>query len=89
MGFIYKITNQINNKVYIGQTITPIKQRMYKHYSNAKKAKTGIDFAINKYGKENFLVEEICKCKNEELDDLEKFYIQKYNSYYNGYNLTM
>ena len=39
MGFIYKITHQINNKVYIGQTITPIKQRMYKHYSNAKKAK--------------------------------------------------
>jgi len=31
MGYIYKITNNINGKAYIGQTITPVKLRMYKH----------------------------------------------------------
>ena len=81
MGYIYKITNKINNKMYIGQTITTIKERMYKHYSNAKKATTGIDFAIGKYGKENFIVEEVCSCLDEDLDDLEQFYIAKFDTY--------
>ena len=89
MGYIYKITNKINNKMYIGQTITTIKERMYKHYSNAKKATTGIDFAIGKYGKENFIVEEICSCPNEDLNDLERFYIAKFDTYNTGYNLTI
>lgn len=89
MGYIYKITNKINNKMYIGQTITTIKERMYKHYSNAKKATTGIDFAIGKYGKENFIVEEVCSCLDEDLDDLEQFYIAKFDTYNNGYNLTI
>lgn len=91
MGFIYKITNKINGKVYIGQTITPIKNRMYKHYSQARNGKniTGIDAAIKKYGKENFEVEQILECPNEDLDLQEKFYISKYNSFENGYNLTI
>ena len=89
MGYIYKITNKINNKMYIGQTITTIKERMYKHYSNAKKATTGIDFAIGKYGKENFIVEEVCSCLDEDLDDLEQFYIAKFDTYNTGYNLTI
>lgn len=91
MGFIYKITNKINGKVYIGQTITPIKNRMYKHYSQARNGKniTGIDAAIKKYGKENFKVEQILECPNEDLDLQEKFYISKYNSFENGYNLTI
>lgn len=88
MGYIYKITNKINNKSYIGQTINPIHIRMYKHYSQAKKATTGIDFAIQKYGKENFIVEQLCECPNEHLDNLEKYYINYYDTYNNGYNLT-
>lgn len=63
---------------------------MYKHYSNAKKAKTGIDFAINKYGKENFsvrILEEI-DTNQEDLDTKEVFWIEFYNAvkskeYYN------
>ena len=89
MGYIYKITNKQNNKSYIGQTISPIHIRMYKHYSNAKTAKTGIDFAINKYGKENFIIEQLCECDNKNLDDLERYYIQYYDTYNNGYNLTI
>lgn len=89
MGYIYKITNLINNKSYIGQTKNTIKIRMYKHYSKAKQENiTGIDAAIKKYGKENFIIEELCQCQNQDLDELEKFYINKYDTFNKGYNLT-
>lgn len=90
MGFIYKITNKVNGKVYIGQTIMPVKNRMYKHFSKARTGEgtTGIDAAIRKYGEENFEIEQILECPNEDLDFQEKFYISKYNSFENGYNLT-
>lgn len=89
MGYIYKITNKINGKSYIGQTSTPINVRMYKHYSNAKNAITGIDFAIQKYGKENFEVQQVCECPDECLNDQERYYIHYYDTYQNGYNLTI
>lgn len=89
MGYIYKITNKINNKSYIGQTITPIKDRMNKHYSHSKVATTGIDYAIHLYGQENFIVETLCECLNSELDVMERYYIQYYNTYNDGYNLTI
>lgn len=89
MGYIYKITNQINQKSYIGQTINSIKERMRKHYDHALEATTGIDYAIYKYGKNNFTVEEICQCDDAQLDELERYYIQLYDTYNNGYNLTI
>lgn len=90
MGIIYKITNNISGKSYIGQTRTSLADRMRRHYYVARTdAQTGIDFAIKKYGKENFTVQIICECKNEELDEKEKYYIQLYDTYYNGYNLTL
>ena len=89
MGYIYKITNKINGKSYIGQTITPIRVRMYKHYSQSKIATTGVDYAIQKYGRENFTVEQICKCDDNDLDHLERYYIDYYDTYNNGYNLTI
>ena len=90
MGYIYKITNKINGKIYIGQTITPIQNRMSKHYSRAKTGTnlTGIDAAIKKYGKDNFEIEQVVECPNEDLNQQEQFYISKYKSFENGYNLT-
>ena len=61
---------------------------MKKHYSRSQDATTGIDFAIGKYGKENFLVELLCECDDNELDELERYYIEYFDSYNNGYNLT-
>lgn len=44
--------------------------------------------AINKYGKENFLIEEIERCPKEKLDEREVYWISYYDSYHNGYNST-
>lgn len=68
----------------------PLKQRMYKHYSQAnKEGISGIDGAIRKYGKENFLVYIIEECPDELLNEKECYYIEKFDTYYNGYNLTL
>ena len=90
MGYIYKITNKISGKSYIGQTITPIEERMRKHISDAKweQGITGIDAAIRKYGIENFNVEQLCECANKDLDFQEIYYIKKFNTFNKGYNLT-
>lgn len=89
-GYIYKITNKVNNKVYIGQTKTSIAKRWNAHktrYNN--NIRSGIYGAMHKYGIENFKIEKIIECPIEDLDKMEKYYIKKYNSYYNGYNLTL
>lgn len=63
---------------------------MYKHYSQAnKEGISGIDGAIRKYGKENFLVCIIEECPDELLNEKECYYIEKFDTYYNGYNLTL
>lgn len=94
---IYKYVNNINQKVYIGQSIN-LEQRKYAHKSSAYNEKAS-DYnsqfhqAIRKYGFENFSYEVIAEISNEEyskqmLDDLEKYFIQYYNSYNHGYNAT-
>ena len=88
-GYIYMIENNINHKKYIGQTKTPLEVRWKKHISNANTSKIGIAGAIHKYGVNNFTFKEIVKCDISELDELEKYYIKKYDTYYNGYNLTL
>lgn len=88
-GYIYKITNTINNKVYIGQTKTSIKKRWNAHKTRYNdNNRQGIYSAMRKYGIDNFKIEKIVECPIEDLDEMEKFYIKKYNSFYNGYNLT-
>ena len=89
---IYKITNKINNKIYIGQSVN-IEQRFYTHCSDAL-TKTDNNYfhnAIRKYGKENFYIEIIEECSVEELNDKEVYWINKYNSTDSsiGYNSTL
>lgn len=86
---IYKITNLINNKIYIGQTIRTLKRRWLAH-CHIKSTTFYIGKAIQKYGKENFTIEEIDKASSqEELNDKEKYWINHYNSTDSniGYNL--
>ncbi len=80
---IYKITNLINNKVYIGQTIKSGIQ-FNNYFGGGNKIKN----AIKKYGKENFKKEILVICIGQkQADDMEKFYINECDSINNGYNL--
>lgn len=89
--WIYKITNLLNNKVYIGQTIRTVQSRWRRHILDAKNNKLNTHFAraIRKYGEENFSVEIIDTANSaEELTQKESNYIIKYNSIQDGYNET-
>lgn len=88
-GIIYKITNKINGKLYIGQTVQTIKSRWNDHRYMARKNKQSkLYFAIKKYGEENFTIESIESVFNKkELNDREKFWISYYNTCNSGYNI--
>jgi len=89
---IYKITNIINNKIYIGLTVQGAKVRYLHHlYESRANSPFPIHNSIRKYGEENFRLEVIeTRETSDELKDLEKFYISLYNSNNRdlGYNLT-
>ena len=89
--WIYKITNVQNNKVYIGQTIRPIQDRCHRHINDALNNILDTHFAraIRKYGKDNFIIEQIDQAQTQdELNKKEQYWIQYYNSVQNGYNET-
>lgn len=86
---IYKVTNLINKKVYIGQTIRPLNTRWKQHLRDSKVIGFPIYRSIRKHGIDNFKVEEIDGANSqEELNYLETHYIHKYDSLIskNGYN---
>lgn len=93
MGYIYKITNIINGKVYIGKTEFTIKRRFKQHCEDCKKERLNevrpLYRAMKKYGVDNFISEEIEQCDNSILCDREKYWIQYYDSYKHGYNATI
>ena len=89
--WIYKITNIQNNKVYIGQTVRPIEQRFKRHLTDALNNILDTHFAraIRKYGKENFIIEQIDEAQTQdELNQKEQYWIKYYNSVNEGYNET-
>lgn len=88
---VYKITNKINGKVYIGQTIRPIEQRYKRHINDAMNNVLNTHFAraIRKYGQENFICEQIDTANTqEELTNKEQYWIRYYDSVNEGYNET-
>ena len=90
IGCIYIIENDVNNQVYIGQTIRGICKRFAEHIVDSIELKDNSKFhtAMRKIGVEHFYISEICECDSSDLNRLEMYYIQKYDSYFNGYNST-
>lgn len=94
MGIVYKVTNKINNKYYIGKTIQDFNRYIKRQISNTninKQPNRAFYRAIRKYGSDNFEWSILWKgeCSNEWLDELEKYYIYFYDSFgKNGYNMT-
>lgn len=90
-GIIYKFTNQINNKIYIGLTTHPLNVRLNQHMYDARHGSHfPFHLALQKYGLENFTYEIIDTADTvEELRNKEMYWIKFYDSYSKGYNATI
>lgn len=86
MHYIYKSTNTINGKFYIGRCHGPIKEREYKHwwYATNKNANTPFSNALRKYGRECFQWEVLEECTKDNVGDREIYYIIELNPQYNA-----
>ena len=89
---IYKIENKINGKIYIGQSVDIVerwKQHGYKAFNQKEVAyNSAIHAAFRKYGIENFELTVLEECEVSELDEKERYWIQKLNSLTpTGYNI--
>lgn len=85
---IYKVTHTLDGKVYIGQTIKPLKKRWSEH--GYKKKNTYFSNCLRKYGKENFSIEQIDQASSlEELNEKEVYWINFFDSTNKekGYNI--
>ena len=98
MAYIYKIINNINQKIYIGKTSSTIEKRFREHCNDSKKErceKRPLYDAMNKYGIENFAIEKVEEVENDEIaSEREIYWIKKLNTYIgfndcNGYNATL
>ncbi len=92
MPYIYKITNKINGKVYIGKTMKTINERWSEHRHDYKKDRNEnrpLYRAMSKYGLENFYIEEVESCTPETLSEREIYWIEHFNSFKTGYNATI
>lgn len=92
-GVIYKITNKINEKCYIGQTRQNVNDRWLTHKrastTNINEYNMCIKRAFRKYGIENFIFEIIEECDESLLNEREIYWISYYDSFRKGYNSTL
>ena len=93
MGFIYKITNKVNGKAYVGKTIYTVEQRFKEHLRESKHEwvmARPLYRAMNKYGTENFIVEMLEEVADRTLlDERERYWIAYYDTVRHGYNATL
>lgn len=89
MGYIYRIYNDINDKSYIGLTTNTVETRWKKHLSNSAFVKYHLYDAMRLYGVEHFFIETLEKVDDKNLAIREQYWIQKYDSFNNGYNETL
>jgi group I intron endonuclease len=87
---VYKVTNLINGKIYIGQTVRTVERRQAKHIEAAKSGTYALNNAMRKHGVENFVFETLFHClSKEEMDRKEIETIKTMGSKVpHGYNLT-
>lgn len=91
MTGVYKITNKTNGKIYIGAS-KDIEKRFYEHkstYNSKRKYNKTLYAAFRKYGIDSFNFEVLEKTSLENMFEREKYWIQYYDSYRNGYNETL
>lgn len=92
MAYIYKITNKLNGKIYIGKTLHSIEERWRQHCRDSKKEskeRRPLYAAIRKYGEENFFIEQVEECSDNVVNERETYWIEWYGSFKYGYNATL
>lgn len=82
MACIYYIKNKKSGRMYIGQTVQSLEERVKQHL----RGNTEIDVEMRSLGIQNFEYKIIENCSSEDLDTKEIYYIAKYDTYFNGYN---
>lgn len=90
-GFIYKITNKVNDKVYVGQTRYTVESRWRQHLKNynIEHRQQPLYMAFAKHGVENFSISPIEQVDISKLDEREIYWIAYYDSFKHGYNATI
>lgn len=92
MSKIYKIINDINDKVYVGKTKNTIEKRFKEHCSDRirrDEENRPLYRAMNKYGVEHFSIHLIEECSDEDASAREQYWIGFYKGYTEGYNATL
>ena len=92
VGFIYVVDNDINNKKYVGKTEDSVEARWAEHcrdYKKERNEKRPFYSAMRKHGVENFHPRLVEECDISILAEREKYWIQYYDSFENGYNATL
>ena len=95
-GYIYKIVNDINDKIYIGQTSRTIEERWKEHIKDSKNLNYYLYASIRKHGIKHFKISKIEKYESDDksklldiLNEREVFWIDYFDAYHNGYNQTL
>lgn len=91
-GIIYLITNLVNEKKYVGQTIQGLEKRWKQHILISKYSDYPLYLDMREYDINNFIIKQICECENQdELNNKEIYYIIEYDTiidHHKGYNMN-
>lgn len=90
-GYIYKITNKVNGKAYVGKTTDTVQVRWEEHLKDSKRKRCvnrPLYRAIGKYGADAFAIETLEEADLDVLSEREIYWIEYFNTYSDGYNAT-
>jgi group I intron endonuclease len=91
LGKIYKIKNLVNQKEYVGCTVSTLKKRFEEHIFRCTKSdsNTKLCNSVRKYGSDKFMIELIEECELSSIYEREKFYINEMKTFDSGLNSTI
>ena len=90
MAYVYIIYNNVNDYVYIGQTCSSLQSRLIEHIRHSSYHQVRNFFREPlKTGEDKYYIDFLEECSEDQLDNLERLYIEEFDSVKNGYNSTL